>query len=75
MPTKTLTLPTVDLEALRWLALRQALAETNGNQRQAADRMGIHRRTVQKLKRQLRPQGELPFYVTRCLDHDSGDTA
>ena len=67
MVTQSLTLPTVDLEALRWLAVRQALQETNGNRTRAAEKLGIHKRTLQKLNRQLRPTDELPYYVTRAL--------
>lgn len=67
MVKQSLTLPTVDLEALRWLAVRQALQESNGNRTRAAEKLGIHLRTLQKLNRQLRPAGDIPFYVARSL--------
>lgn len=60
-------LPTVDLEALRWLAVRQALAETGGNRTRAAERLAIHKRTLQKLIRTIKPQAEPPYWVTRAL--------
>ena len=39
-------LPTVDLEKLEWIAIRQALAENNDNRTQAAKALGISVRTL-----------------------------